>query len=151
MQNFQNYHDAFQIDVENRPETFPMSVAEIKNMEKQQQETKDNMEHDFQANLDIDEIYIEDRLAEIAKNKNLNSKKVELIQKIKKSTEDLNLNLADDIIDIDPEKYKNFNALCDCKILEEKDNLFETPLKYVTTIWSKEETKAILVSISESL
>ena len=76
LRNFQSYFDAFQIDVEKRPDIFPMNVDEIKAMEKDQQDTKNNIEECFQSNLDIDEILIEQTLAEIADKKKLNSRNV---------------------------------------------------------------------------
>ena len=150
LRNFQSYFDAFQIDVEKRPDIFPMNVDEIKAMEKDQQDTKNNIEECFQSNLDIDEILIEQTLAEIADKKNLNSRNVRLINKIKNSAKSLKINFSDAVIAIDSKKYENFNVLSDYKILEEKD-IYQAPLKYYIANMNKRDTKAILVSVRESM
>ena len=49
---------------------FPMTVEEIKNMEKNQNESKDDLIDAFEQKLDFDEIYIDENLAEIAREKN---------------------------------------------------------------------------------
>ena len=127
-----------------------MNVDEIKAMEKDQQDTKNNIEECFQSNLDIDEILIEQTLAEIADKKNLNSKNVRLINKIKNSAKSLKINFSDAVIAIDSKKYENFNVLSDYKILEEKD-IYQTPLKYYIANMKERDTKHILVSVRESM
>ena len=152
LENMQNCHNAFNIEVTDRPDTFPLNDAKLKEMEKAQKVTEENMNEMTEIGLDLDTAIGEEILKTLPQHTQAEIKLQKKITQVQNLVHALDIDYSGSILKVESNEYKKYQTVTDLVPLNEDYDVDLDSLEYPSQRWTHiRHTRTVLENVDSCL